>query len=100
MKKKRITLSVLCLLSIVGIFYFANTFAEKENSLFLENVEALSNDEGGYSCQATANCDIGGQSQGSVSCTGTESCESGTYYVICDGHVSKCTLQPLPQRNI
>lgn len=79
-----------------------NILLEKSmnNSLSLENIQALANEEqpgggGSGTCSASANCyafDAGGNRflLGTVNCNGSGSCESGIGYVVCDGKMSKC----------
>lgn len=81
----------------IGSLTLAKTSLRNDNNshLLLENIEALSSNDGGesgYSCSATADCIWAGQNYGSISCTGTSSCISGYRYVSCDGKRSECTI--------
>lgn len=101
--KKKIVVSVCCLVVAIAGVVMGEMFSHVENSesmLFLENVEALSQDEFTPECSANAICNIGSDTSGSISCRGKESCESGYGYgyVICDGLKSICTYSVAPDQ--
>jgi hypothetical protein len=99
--KKKIVVSVCCLVVAIAGVVMGEMFSHVENSesmLFLENVEALSQDEFTPECSVNAICKIGSDVWGSVSCRGKESCESGYGYVICDGLKSICTYSVAPDQ--
>ena len=98
---KKIVVSVCCPVLPIDAVVMGEMFshvANSESMLFLENVEALSQDEFTPECSANAICNIGSDTSGSISCRGKESCESGYGYVICDGLKSICTYSVAPDQ--